>query len=97
MADTDRYSDEDVARMTLIERAIIDAIQPLVEHVNPVLALWALIRCARVILRKGDGDAQRLLLPVIDAYMRGVPIPSRKVSAPGRPSMLWQSPGPSDK
>lgn len=80
------WSPDDYAKMKLIERTIIDAILPLVQNINPLLALFALIRCARVMLRKGDDEAQAAMLPIIKAYLDG------KVQQPGAPSLLWTPP-----
>lgn len=82
----ERWTPDDFARMKLIERAIIDTILPLVQNINPLLALFALIRCARVMLRKGDSDAQKALLPVLAAYLAG------KTAPPGEQSILWLPP-----
>lgn len=82
-----RWNAEDYAKMKLIERAIIDTILPLVQNINPLLALFALVRCARVMLRKGDADAQKALLPVVQAYLAG------KTAPPGEQSILWLPPG----
>lgn len=80
---TEKWDDDDYRKMKEVEKVIIDAVLPLVQNINPLLALYAMIRCARVMLRKGDTNAQRMVLPVIHAYLDG------KMSAPGAPSLLW--------
>lgn len=86
----EKWSDEDFAKMKLIERAIIDTLLPLVQNINPLLAFYALIRCARVMLRKGDAPAQRAILPVVFAYLEG------RTRPPGDAPLLW-TPGPADR
>jgi hypothetical protein len=79
----DTWSDDDFKAMKEIERELIDLLIPRVQHVSPLLALYALIRCARVMLRKGDEDAQRAILPVIKAYLDG------QVSFASGSRLLW--------
>jgi hypothetical protein len=67
----DTWKDEDFARMKEVERDLIDFLQARVMDMPPALALFTLIRCARVFLRKGDDETQRALLPVIKAYLDG--------------------------
>lgn len=67
----DKWSDEDFAKMKEIERDLIDFLQARVMDMPPALALFTLVRCARVFLRKGDDETQRALLPVIKAYLDG--------------------------
>lgn len=86
MSDLLKWRAEDYAEMKVIERAVIATLLPLIQNRNPLLALFALIRCARVLLRKGDTDAQKALLPVVEAYLRG------RVKPPGEQSMLWLPP-----
>ncbi len=69
------------AEMKRFERAIIDV--ALSQGVHPIVGLYALVRCARVLLRKGDADAQRELLPVLHAYLSG------RAKPPGEHSFLW--------
>jgi hypothetical protein len=83
----EKWDADDMAQMKKIERAIIDVVLPLIQGVDPLLALYAMIRCARVMLRKGDTHAQRAVLPVIHAYLDG------KTTAPGAGSLLWMPPG----
>ena len=81
----EKWSEEDFAKMKVVERAVIATLLPLVQNIDPLLALYALIRCARVMLRKGDEDAQRKILPVICSYLEG------RIRPPGE-SMLWTPP-----
>lgn len=87
MSNLEHWNDEDFARMKLVERAIIDAVLPLIQGINPLLAFYAMIRCARVMLRKGEPDAQKALLPTVFAYLEG------KTRPPGAESLLWLPPG----
>jgi hypothetical protein len=79
----DQWRDEDFVKMKEIERELIDWLLPRVQRVSPLMALFVLIRCARVMLRKGDEDAQRAVLPTIHAYLDG------HTSPPGSGSTLW--------
>lgn len=79
----DTWSDEDFAKMKEIERDLIDFLQVRVMDMPPALALFTLIRCARVFLRKGDDETQRALLPVIKAYLDG------QVSYAAGSRLLW--------
>ena len=77
----------DFGEMKEIERAMLAVLIPMVQNKNPILAMFALIRCARVMLRKGAPEAQKVLLPVLFAYLEG------KNAAPGAPSILWSPDG----
>lgn len=84
----EKWDDDDFRQMKIVERAIIDAVLPLVQSIHPLLAFYAMIRCARVMLRKGEPDAQKELLPTVFAYLEG------KAKPPGAPaSALWLPPG----
>lgn len=85
MSDLTKWNDDDFAQMKVVERAIIAAVLPLVQNINPLLAFYAMIRCARVMLRKGEPAAQKALLPTVFAYLEGK-------RPPGSPSMLWMPP-----
>jgi len=82
------YDDSDFQQMKLVERAIIDAVLPLIQGINPLLAFYAMIRCARVMLRKGEPAAQQALLPTVIAYLKG------DVRPPHEAPLLWTPPGP---
>lgn len=73
------------AEMKRFERAVIDI--ALSQGVNPLVGLYALIRCARVLLRKGDRESQQLILPTVIAYLQG------KAAPPGEHPFLWMPPG----
>lgn len=77
------FSQADFAEMKKVERAVIAVLKPFNEHVHPALMMFAMIRCARVFLRKGDRAAQQELLPTIVAYMEG------KTQPPGSHSLIW--------
>lgn len=86
MAEGERWSDEDFAKMKQVERAIIDAVLPLVQNINPLLAFYTMIRCARVMLRKGEPAAQKAILPTVIAYLEG------RTRPPGDATLLWLPP-----
>lgn len=71
MAIFDKFKQAEFDEMKRIEQAIIKALQPFKATSDPLLALIALIRCARVMLRLGDQSAQRQLLPVVEDFLRG--------------------------
>lgn len=81
-----KYDEADFAAMKTVERAIIDAVLPLVQNINPLLAFYAMLRCARVMLRKGEPDAQRAILPTAIAYLQG------KTQPPNESPLLWLPP-----
>jgi hypothetical protein len=80
------FSTDDYAAMKVVERAIIEAALPLIQKIDPLLAFYACIRCARVFLRKHDREVQKTLVPVAAAYLAG------NTTAPN-PSLLWTPPG----
>lgn len=77
---------DDFQDMKDVERAVIAVL--LRFQVNPIVMMFALLRCARVLLRKGDADAQKMLLPVVKDYLDG------KMNAQGAPSLLWTPDAP---
>jgi hypothetical protein len=81
-----KYDDADFAKMKVIERAIIDAVLPLIQDINPLLACYAMIRCARVMLRKGEPAAQKAILPSVIAYIQG------NMQPPNESPLLWVPP-----
>jgi hypothetical protein len=89
----DRWSDDDFAKMKAVERDLIDFLQARVMDMPPALALFTLIRCARVFLRKGDDESQRALLPVIQAYLEGRVKPPVGGAGHERGSILWTGRG----
>jgi hypothetical protein len=84
------FRDEDFRQMKQIERAIVAAILPFSANTDPILGLLALLRCARVLLRKAPAKAAAQLLPVCIAYLRG------EIKQPGRQSELLWMPGDDD-
>ena len=85
----DHWRDEDFVKMKAIERELIEWLLPRVQQVNPLLALYVLIRCARVLLRKGEPEAQRAILPVIEAYLEGKTKPPVGGALHDVSSILW--------
>src|SRR5262245_49383169 len=83
----DQFRQEDADQMKRMEQAIINALLPFKENTDPILGLLALMRCARVMLRAARADAQRQLMPVLIAFIRGDMAPKNA------PSLLWM---PSD-
>ncbi len=65
------FGDEDVARMKEIEKAVVSAMVPFMANTSPLLGLYVLIRCARVMLRKMPGTVRTQLFPVIFAFLEG--------------------------
>lgn len=57
--------------MKVLEQAIVQALLPYRDRVDPLIGVIALTRCLRVMLRAGSLPAQRELLPVIEDYLRG--------------------------
>jgi hypothetical protein len=81
----DQFKPDDVAEMKAIERAVIKALMPFREKTDPLLAVVALTRCLRVMIRLGDAEAQSKLLPVLEGYLHGrTPILSSPLWTPGR-------------
>lgn len=81
------FGPEDFVLMKRVERAVIDLLLQ-IEGVNPIIMMFALIRCSRVLLRKGDADAQKMLTPVVVDYLKG------KMNATGAPQLLWTPDNP---
>lgn len=79
----DTVRTEDAEQMKRIEQAIVDAVLPFAANTDPLLGVIALTRCVRTMLRAADTDAQKQLLPVLVAFLRG------QMQAPGAPSLLW--------
>lgn len=79
----DMFRQEDADQMKRMENAVVEALQPFKENTDPILGLLALLRCSRVMLRAASADAQKKLLPIAIAFLRG------DVQAPGTPSLLW--------
>jgi len=86
------YRDEDFRQMKKMEKAIIDVLLPFSGHIDPILGLLALLRCARVMFRAASRDAQTKLTPVIVAYLFGKLRPSSSATS----KMLW-TPGDDTK
>ncbi len=78
----DQYRYEDFLEMKRIEVAVVNALEPFKANSDPLLAVIALTRCLRVLLRLGSKDAQRQLLPVVRAYLEGR-------ATPPEHSLLW--------
>jgi hypothetical protein len=57
--------------MKRIEQAVIEAIIPFRASTDPLLAVLALVRILRVMLREAKPSAQRELLPVLFSYLEG--------------------------
>jgi len=83
----DQYRHEDFVEMKRIETAIIRALLPFKATSDPLLAVVALTRCLRVMLRLGSKEAQAQLVPVLRAYLEG------RTAPPGS-GILW-TPGES--
>lgn len=62
---------DDVEQIKRVEAEVIRALAPFRENTDPALALFALIRCARMLLRSCPPDSHRQLLPVIRAFLEG--------------------------
>lgn len=79
----EQYRPEDFEHMKVVERKLVDTLQPFTVNTPPALMVLTLIRCARVILRKCDPGDQKFLLPVLIAFLEG------KMRQPGDPSLIW--------
>lgn len=62
---------EDMEQIQRVEAEVLRALAPFRENTDPALALFALIRCARMLLRSCPPDSHRQLLPVIRAFLEG--------------------------
>lgn len=78
-----RFKKVDEEQMNAVGKAIVAACVPFLQNgTNPMLVLLALIRCARVVLRKTSREDQKEILPVLNAYLEG------RTQPPGS-GMLW--------
>ena len=67
----EQFRDADFEQMKRVERALIDAMVPFRDQTDPLLAVLALVRVIRVMLRAAPKQSQRQLTPVLMAYLEG--------------------------
>lgn len=80
-----QFDQNDFNRMLAIERALVQTLLPFRDgKTESGLAAFALVRCARVLLRRYPPETQKQLLGVITAFLEG------KTSPPGEPSELMR-------
>lgn len=76
------FTDEDFRAMRAVQSVLIAALLPFRAKTEAALVVFALVRCARVMLRLYPEKTQRELLTAIVPYLQG------QASGP-RESILW--------
>lgn len=65
------FKDEDALAMKTVERAVVKTIMPYRERIEAALVIFALMRCARVLLRLYPPNTQKWILPLVIAFLEG--------------------------
>ncbi len=76
------FDDVNEAEMRKVQNAVVQTLLPFRERTEPAIVVFALIRCARVLLRLYSRKTQGEILPAIVAYLEG------KTTAPGASSLF---------
>lgn len=66
-----RFEQADADRMTFLENKISKTIAPYRENTEAALAIFALVRCARVLLQLYPLHVQVALIDTLHAFLRG--------------------------
>lgn len=78
------FRTEDAEQMKRIEQALHEALAPFAANTDPLLAVLALTRVMRLMLRAASKKAVEELLPVLFAYLTGAKRQPGQTS-----SLLW--------
>lgn len=66
------FKQDDVAKMREAQATIVKAVMPMVERgVHPLLVVFAMARCLRVLLRKTTVEEQKQIRPALYAFIAG--------------------------
>ena len=76
------FTNADAEQMKTIERALVATLLPFKGNTEAALVVFALVRCARVMLRLYPEQTKKALLPIMTAYLEG------KNQPPGEESNL---------
>lgn len=80
------FKEAEAHEMKRIEKAVIRALMPFAGSSDPLLGVLALARILRTLLRKAPASAQKQLVPVLVAYMKGQTSPDSPILwTPGDP------------
>jgi len=72
VGDLNTYQQADVEKMHEAQHLIVNTVMPLVDRgVHPLLIVFAMARCMRVLLRKMSVDDQKAVRPAIFHFIAG--------------------------